>query len=40
MYFLTGLLWYLAKFIFLMAVAVGGVLAGKVLRERKNAKEA
>lgn len=38
MYFLTALLWYIGKFIFLAGVSVGGVYLGKKLRERKDAK--
>lgn len=36
MYFLTAFLWYLVRFIFFLAVAVGGVFLGKFIRETKR----
>lgn len=39
MYFFTGFLFYLCQFIFLAAVAFGGILAGIQIRKRKNAKQ-
>lgn len=38
--FLTSLLQYAVKFVLFAAVAVGGILLGKALRDRKDAKSA
>lgn len=40
MEFLGTLIFYSLEFIFIAAVAVGGVFVGKKLRERKDAKAA
>lgn len=37
---LQGILWYAFKFVFIAAVAVGGVFAGKALRKHKDKKDA
>lgn len=38
MAFLLAFLKYLIIFVLLVAVGIGGIFAGKVLRKRKNAK--
>ena len=37
---LQGILWYAFKFVFIVAVADGGVFAGKPLRKHKDKKGA
>lgn len=37
--FLQSLLWYSGLFVFMAAVATAGVMVGKTLRKRKDAKK-
>lgn len=39
MTFLSGFLYYAVKFIAFVAVAIGGIFAGKALRARKDASK-
>ena len=36
MTFLQGIIWYAIKFVFLLAVAVGGVICGKKLKDSRT----
>ena len=39
MYLLTAFLWFLAKYICLGAIALGGIMLGSAYRKNKNLKE-